>query len=179
MPANLNVVVLKPADTDNPTDRTVRQLQFSREFTIRKDIVLKQLYFLKSNYPRYRDVQINNYIDLLYNGNVIDQVTTARYKDTGPSRDTASNQRPRTQLEANPTNSAEADATAIPAYNDNNDNRFDSSTVLALDIDRNIDDLRRQVGARKRPLSSRQPEQRLVLTQLDVEERLLSEQVEL
>lgn len=31
----------------------------------------------------------------------------------------------------------------MPAYNDNNDNRFDSSAVLALDVDRNIDDLRR------------------------------------
>lgn len=43
MPANLNVVVLKPTDADDTdtTDRRARQLQFSKEFTIRKDVVLR------------------------------------------------------------------------------------------------------------------------------------------
>lgn len=42
MPADLNIVVLKLADADeaDTTDRNVRQLQFTREFTIRKDVVL-------------------------------------------------------------------------------------------------------------------------------------------
>lgn len=43
MPADLNVVVLKLADTDDTdtTDRNARQLQFSKEFTVRKDVVLR------------------------------------------------------------------------------------------------------------------------------------------
>lgn len=43
MPTNLNVVVLKLADTNeaDTTDRNTRQLQFSKEFTIRKDVVLR------------------------------------------------------------------------------------------------------------------------------------------
>lgn len=149
IPTDLNVVVLKPADADDTdtTDRTSRQLQFTREFTIRKDIVLRQLYFLRLYYLGYRDVQIDNYIDLLYNSNVIDQVTNGRYKDASPSRDSISDQRPRTQPEANPANSAKADS-------DSNDS-FDSSAVPALDVDRNIDDLRRRVSAR--PLSRQQP----------------------
>lgn len=44
MPANLNVVVLKPIGTNinnnNAADRYTRQLQFSREFIVRKDVVL-------------------------------------------------------------------------------------------------------------------------------------------
>lgn len=42
MPTNLNVVVLKLADADDTdtANRNTRQLQFSREFTIRKDVVL-------------------------------------------------------------------------------------------------------------------------------------------
>lgn len=88
----------------------------------------------------------------------MDYVTNAQYKDTGPSRDAASDQRPRTQLEANPTNSVEADTDT------DSDDGFDSSAVPALDVDRDMEDLRRQVGARRRTLSSRQPEQRLVLT---------------
>lgn len=60
MPADLNIVVLKPIGTDinnnNAADRYTRQLQFSREFTVRKDVVLDWLYFLKANHPRYRDV---------------------------------------------------------------------------------------------------------------------------
>lgn len=58
MLADLNVVVLKPADTDDTdtADRNARQLQFSKEFIVRKDIVLKQLYFLKAYYLGYRDI---------------------------------------------------------------------------------------------------------------------------
>lgn len=43
MPTNLNVVVLKLADTDDTdtTDRNTQQLQFSKEFTVRKDVVLR------------------------------------------------------------------------------------------------------------------------------------------
>lgn len=61
IPTNLNVVVLKLANADDTdtTDRNARQLQFSREFTIRKDVVLAQLRFLKANYPSYRDVLID------------------------------------------------------------------------------------------------------------------------
>lgn len=173
MPANLNIVVLKASDAnnDNTTDRHTRQLQFTREFTVRKDVVLKQLYFLKAHYPRYRDVQIDNDVDLLYYSNMIDYVTNSKYRDASPSRGSVSNQRPRTQLEANPTNSAEADD------NDNNNDSFNSSAMLALDIDRDIDNLRRYVGARRQPLSRQQPRQRLVLTQPNVEERPLSEQI--
>lgn len=42
MPADLNIVVLKPTDADdtNAADRYARQLQFTREFTVRKDVVL-------------------------------------------------------------------------------------------------------------------------------------------
>lgn len=74
MPANLNVVVLKLADTDeaDTTDRNARQLQFSKEFTIRKDVVLRWLRFLKANYSSYRDVSIDDQVDLLYYTNVID-----------------------------------------------------------------------------------------------------------
>lgn len=39
---------------------------------------------------------IDDQVDLLYNTNVIDQVTTSRYKDSGPGKDSLSNQRPRT-----------------------------------------------------------------------------------
>lgn len=98
MPADLNIVVLKAADADNAdtTDRNARQLQFSKEFTIRKDIVLRQLYFLKVYYLGYYDVQIDNTVDLLHNSNVINNVTSGRYDNTGPGRDGLSNQRPRT-----------------------------------------------------------------------------------
>lgn len=42
IPTDLNIVVLKPADVDdtNTADRNGRQLQFSREFIVRKDVVL-------------------------------------------------------------------------------------------------------------------------------------------
>lgn len=102
MLADLNVVVLKPAVSDaddadaDTTDRNTRQLQFTREFTIRKDVVLVQLRFLKANYPRYRDVSIDNQIDLPDNANVIDQVANSRYNSNGPRRETTGNQRPRT-----------------------------------------------------------------------------------
>lgn len=102
----------------------------------------------------------------------MDHVTNAQYKDTGPGRDAASNQRPRTQLEANPANSVEADTDT------DSDDGFDSGAVPALDVDRDIEDLRRQVGARGRTLGSRQPEQRPALTWPNVEERPLSEWVE-
>lgn len=88
IPADLNVVVLKPADTndtDNTTDRTIRQLQFTREFTVRKDVVLIQLRFLKVNYPGYRNVIINYQVDLPNNANVIDQVANSRYNDNNSS----------------------------------------------------------------------------------------------
>lgn len=93
MPTNLNIVVLKASDAnnDNTTDRYTRQLQFTREFTVRKDVVLKQLYFLKVYYPRYRDVQIDNDVDLLYYSNVIDYITNSKYRDAGPSRGSVSN----------------------------------------------------------------------------------------
>lgn len=89
MPANLNIVVLKPTDADDTdtADRNARQLQFSREFTVRKDVVLTQLYFLKVYYLDYRDVQIDNTVDLLYYSNVIDDVTSGYYNSAGPSRD--------------------------------------------------------------------------------------------
>lgn len=98
MPADLNIVVLKPADANdaNTADRNIRQVQFSREFTVRKDIVLRQLYFLKANYLGYRDIQINNTVELLYNANVINDVTNGQYRDTRPGKDAVSNQRPRT-----------------------------------------------------------------------------------
>lgn len=174
MPTDLNIVVLKASDAnnDNTTDRYTRQLQFTREFTVRKDVVLKQLYFLKAHYPRYRDVQIDNDVDLLHYSNVIDHITNSKYRDASPSRGSISNQRPRTQLEANPTNSAEADD------NDNNNDSFDSSAILALDIDCDINNLYRYVGARRQPLSRQQPRQRPALTQPNVEERPLSEQIE-
>lgn len=93
MPANLNVVVLKPTDAnnDNTTDRRTRQLQFSREFTVRKDVVLRQLYFLKAYYLGYRDVQIDNTVDLLRNSNVIDDITNGYYNNAAPGRDGLSN----------------------------------------------------------------------------------------
>lgn len=151
MLANLNVVVLKPSNpnNDDPTDRHTRQLQFIREFTVRKDVVLKQLYFLKAQYPRYRDVQIDNQVDLPYYSNVIDYVTNSKYRDAGLGRGSIRDQRPQTQLEANPTNSTKAD--------DTDNDRFDSSAILALDVDRDINDLRRQVGARRHPLGRQQP----------------------
>lgn len=42
MPIDLNIVVLKLIDTDNTNtaDRYGRQLQFTKEFTVRKDVVL-------------------------------------------------------------------------------------------------------------------------------------------
>lgn len=93
MPIDLNIVVLKLVDTDNTNtaDLYARQLQFTKEFTVRKDVVLTQLRFLKVNYPRYRDIQINNQIDLPYNSNVINNVTNSQYRDTGPSRGSVSN----------------------------------------------------------------------------------------
>lgn len=97
--------------------------------------------FLKLSYPSYRNIQINYDIDLLYNANVIDQVAYSRYNNNGPSRDAAGNQRLRIQLEANPTNSTKEEEDTTE------DNRFDSSTILAMNTDRNIDnnldDLRR------------------------------------
>lgn len=144
MPTDLNVVVLKPADTndtDNTADRTIRQLQFTREFTVRKDVVLIQLRFLKANHPGYRNVTINYQVDLPNNANVIDQVANSRYNDNNSSgKDKTGNQRLRIQLEPNPANSAEEEA----LYKDNG---FDSSTILAINADRdiegNLDDLRR------------------------------------
>lgn len=58
MPTDLNIVVLKllEADNTNTTDRYARQLQFTREFTVRKDVVLAQLRFLKANYLGYRNI---------------------------------------------------------------------------------------------------------------------------
>lgn len=93
MPADLNIIVLKLVDIDNTntTDLYARQLQFTKEFTVRKDVVLTQLRFLKANYPRYRDVQINNQIDLPYNSNVINNITNSQYRDTRPSRGSVSN----------------------------------------------------------------------------------------
>lgn len=74
MPTDLNIVVLKLAEADNTNtaDCYARQLQFTREFTIRKDVVLTWLRFLKANYPGYRDVSINYEIDLPDNANVIE-----------------------------------------------------------------------------------------------------------
>lgn len=159
MPTDLNIVVLKLADIDNTNtaDLYARQLQFTKEFTVRKDVVLTQLRFLKANHPRYRDVQIDNQIDLPYNSNIIDNVTNSQYRDTRPSRGSVSNQRPRTQPEANPANSIETDvgASLYDDTDDDTDTGFDSSTVPALDVDRDINDLRRQVGTR--PLGRRQP----------------------
>lgn len=44
MPADLNVVVLKLADADvndaDTTDRNTRQVQFAREFIVRKNVIL-------------------------------------------------------------------------------------------------------------------------------------------
>lgn len=93
MPADLNIVVLKPADANdaNTADRNARQVQFSREFTVRKDVVLRQLYFLKANYLGYRDVQIDNTIELLHNANVINDVTNGQYRDARPGKDAVSN----------------------------------------------------------------------------------------
>lgn len=144
MLADLNVVVLKPADADDTdlADRYRRQLQFTKEFIVRKDVVLAWLRFLKANHPGYRNVQINYQIDLLHNANVIDQVANSRYNNNGPSRDAAGDQRLYTQLEANLANSAEEEEDTIAE-----DNRFDSSTIPAInadrDIDNNLDNLRR------------------------------------
>lgn len=82
MPIDLNIVILKPieADNTNSANRYARQLQFTKEFTVRKDVVLAQLRFLKANYPSYRDVSIDYYIDLPYNSNVIDQVANSQYR---------------------------------------------------------------------------------------------------
>lgn len=63
---------------------------------MRKDVVLRWLYFLKAYYLGYRDIQIDNNVDLLHNGNVIDEVTNGHYNNTGPGKDGLSNQRPRT-----------------------------------------------------------------------------------
>lgn len=108
MPTDLNIIILKllEADNTNTADRYARQLQFTREFTVRKDVVLTQLRFLKANYLGYRNVQINYQVDLLYNANIIDQVANSQYR-TSASRDTTSDQRLRTQPKANPANSAE------------------------------------------------------------------------
>lgn len=91
MPADLNIVVLKPADADeaDTTDRNVRQLQFTREFTVRKDVVLAWLRFLKANHLGYYNVQINNQVDLPHNANVIDQVANSQYRSSA-SRDATS-----------------------------------------------------------------------------------------
>lgn len=42
MPIDLNIIVLKLTDTDNTNiaNRYSRQLQFTKEFTVRKDVVL-------------------------------------------------------------------------------------------------------------------------------------------
>lgn len=143
IPTDLNIVVLKLAEADNTNtaDRYARQLQFTREFTIRKDVVLTQLRFLKANYPGYRDVSIDYKIDLPDNANIIEQVANGQYRGSA-SRETTSNQRLRTQLEGNPANSAEEDTT--------NNEGFDSSAIPAINadsnLDRNLDDLRRRVG---------------------------------
>lgn len=92
---------------------------------------------------------IDDQVDLLHYANVIDQVTTSKYKDSRPGKDGLSNQRPRTQPEANPANSAKADTDT------DSNNGFDSSAVPALNVDRDIDDLRRRVG--RRPISRQQP----------------------
>lgn len=173
MPADLNIIVLKPieADNTNTADCNARQLQFTREFTVRKDVVLDQLRFLKANYPRYRDVSINYQVDLLHNANVIDQVANRKYRGSA-SRETTSDQRLRTQLEANPANSIEEEDTI-------DDKGFDSSAIPAINtdnLDSNLDELRRRVGIA--PLGSQQLQQRPALTQPDVEERLLTEQLE-
>lgn len=92
MPIDLNIVVLKlvEADNTNTADRYARQLQFTREFTIRKDVILTWLRFLKANYPGYRDVSINYKIDLPNNANVIEQVANGQYRGSA-SRETTSN----------------------------------------------------------------------------------------
>jgi len=46
---------------------------------------------LKAYYLGYRDVQIDNTIDLLYNSNVIDDVTNGYYNNAAPGRDGLSN----------------------------------------------------------------------------------------
>lgn len=141
MPADLNIIVLKPTDANNTNNanRYARQLQFTQEFTVRKDVVLTQLRFLKSNYPGYRDVSINYQVNLLDNANVIDQVANRQYRASSSSKETTGNQRLRTQLEANPTNSAEEEDAP-------DDEGFDSSTIPAINtdnLDSNLDELRR------------------------------------
>lgn len=95
---------------------------------------------MKANYPRYRDVSIDNQIDLPDNANVIDQVANGRYNSKGPGRETTGDQRPRTQPEPNPANSAEEEDKL-------DDEGFDSGTIPAMNGNRNLDELRRQVGA--------------------------------
>lgn len=95
---------------------------------------------MKAYYLGYRDVQIDDYVDLLYNSNVIDNVANSRYKEAGPSRGSVSNQRPRTQLEANPANSIEEEQSP------SNDEGFNSSAIPVINtdnLDGNLDDLRR------------------------------------
>lgn len=45
MLANLNIVVLRLSNADvndaDTTDRNIRQLQFTREFIVRKDVILR------------------------------------------------------------------------------------------------------------------------------------------
>lgn len=177
MPTDLNIVVLKLTDTDktNAANRYAYQLQFTREFTVRKDIVLAWLRFLKANYYSYRDVSIDYQVDLPDNTNVIDQVANSLYRGSA-SREKTGNQRPRTQLDANPANSTKEEEAIAK------DNRFDSSAILAMNANRGIEDnldaLRRQVSTNARPLGSQQPQQRPALTQPNVEERLLTEQLE-
>lgn len=174
MPVDLNIVVLKPieADDTDSADRHARQLQFTKEFTVRKDVVLAWLRFLKANHPGYRDVSIDHHVDLPHNGNVMDQVANGQYKaGAAGGRDTTGDQRLRTQPEANPANSAEEE-------NEPDDEGFDSGAIPAMNADRNLDDLRRRVGAAPvdgAPLGGRQPQQRPALTWPDVEERLLTE----
>lgn len=46
---------------------------------------------MKAYYLGYRDVQIDDYVDLLYNSNIIDDVANGRYKEAGPSRGSVGN----------------------------------------------------------------------------------------
>lgn len=139
--ADLNVVVLKPTNADDAdtADRNTRQLQFTKEFTVRKDVVLAQLRFLKANHLGYRNVQIDYYIDLPQNANIIDQVANSQYKNAA-ARDATSDQRLRTQPKANPANSAEEEQGTA------NDDSFDSSAIPVINANRNLDDIYRQVS---------------------------------
>lgn len=51
--------------------------------------MLAQLRFLKANYLGYRNIQIDHYVDLPQNANVIDQVANSQYKNVA-ARDTTS-----------------------------------------------------------------------------------------